>query len=211
MEIAQTGDNTYEVLSDSGNIYKLKVNAVGVSCTCLGYKHRHACKHIKLLDIQEKKRYPRHVADYIIMRLEPALGNIKYTIAGSYRREKETIGDVDILLVTDSLKGITEKILEIPQTKIIMSGEQIIRGTVQTSSGEVQFDITRVNEDELASYLLYRTGPKELNIKMRMTAKLLGYKLNEHGLWLDDEQIQTKTEADIFEALDMKYIKPEMR
>ena len=217
VELIPIDDNTYEVLSDSGNVYTIKVNMTGARCTCLGFKHRHSCKHIKLIEIPEKKRYPRICADEVLAGLEPALCNTQYTnytIAGSYRRQKEMIGDVDILIQmgVQSFLQLHDKLKWNPAITFTCTGTEIIRGAVPTSYGNIQFDITRINEDEYPFYLLYRTGPKERNIQMRSLAKMIGYKLNEHGL--TDEmgiKVECHTEEDIFFALGMKYIEPQDR
>ena len=218
MDIIQIDDQTYEVLSDSGNLYKIRVTPVGARCTCTGFKYRQDCKHVKALQIPEKKRYPRICVDEVLTKLKPALqGEIIY-LAGSYRRQKDMIGDVDILIQadTDSFMKVASSISALHTQgriqQIICTGTEIIRGLVKTSYGDIQFDITRVNENELATYLLYRTGPKDLNIRMRSLAKMLGYKLNEHGLFdTDGHVIPTPTEASVFAELNMKYLTPAER
>ena len=214
MELRQVNENTYEVLSDSGNIYKLKVNPVGISCTCLGYKHRHACKHIKLLDIPEKKKYPRDCVIEVLNGLHPAICNTQYTVAGSYRRQKDMISDVDILIVCDekTFLEVQYTLSGLEYVTIKVAGSEIIRGVIPASYGDIQFDITRVNEVEYPFYLLYRTGPKDLNIRMRSLAKMLDLKLNEHGLYRQDgSRTHCETEADIFTELNMKYLTPAER
>ena len=212
-ELIQIDDNKYEFLSDSGKVYTLKVLASGIKCNCLGFKHRQDCRHIKFIDNPPKVRYPRQSALEVINNIRWALHETKYDIAGSYRRLKQDIGDVDILVncTVEQFSKLLLRLQTIQNKELIMAGSEIIRGTTETNYGKIQFDITRVNKDEWASYLLYRTGPKELNIMMRTKAKLLSYKLNEHGLWLDGEKIKTDTEADIFAELDMEYILPENR
>lgn len=136
----------------------------------------------------------------------------KFELAGSYRRGKSTIGDVDILAENDSLLGIGSQMVQDPNIEMVMSGPDIVRGFVPTTYGKVEFDFLRVNAEEWATYLLYRTGPKKLNIVMRAEAKKKGWRLNEHGLFDErNQQIVTASEKDVFDALGMEYLSPQER
>jgi len=85
---------------------------------------------------------------------------------------------------------------------VLMYGALIMRGTYQG----MKMDI-RLCEEELGPMMLHHTGSKELNIRMRAKAKVLGLKLNEYGLWNGSERLPARTEREIFGALGMEYIK----
>lgn len=212
-KVIQINPKEFSLQSSSGNTYTLKITSAGVRCNCTGYKFRGYCKHLSLIPIPVKKRYPREVANEVITILRKYLSKIKqFKIAGSYRRGLSTIGDVDILVETDSLEPITNKIRLNKKIKITVSGSDILRGNITTEFGEVQFDILRVNKKEWPTYLLYRTGPKKLNITMRSKAKKLNYKLNEHGLFDNKgNQIIVNNENDIFKAIGMIPLTPQER
>ena len=204
--------NEWEYLSDSGNVYTLRQKGAKILCTCKGFEYRQHCKHLALIPTVFKTRYPRQAANEVKARFYSALQLAEqYCLTGSYRRGKDTIGDVDILIQTDDLEPIADIIRKQPTVKITMEGTEILRGTVDTLYGNIQFDITRANKDEWATYLLYRTGSKGTNLAMRSKAKKLGLKLNEHGLWIGDEKLNTPTEEDVFRQLGITYLEPEER
>ena len=210
--LIKTKPNEWEYMSESGNVYTLIQKGDKVTCTCKGFEYRHHCKHIALIPTVAKARYPRNAANEVKARFNSALQLAEqYCLTGSYRRKKETIGDVDILIETDDLSPIADIIRKQPTVKITMEGTEILRGTVDTIYGNIQFDITRANRDEWATYLLYRTGSKDTNLAMRSRAKKLGLKLNEHGLWIDDAKLNTPTEEDVFYMLKLQYLEPEER
>lgn len=144
---------------------------------------------------------------------EPVFGPMgeKWDIVGSYRRKSQTVKDIDILV--ECTKSEFSQVLDIlekdPNYKRTVTGNDIIRGNYQGWD----FDVTRVEPGQWASYLLYRTGSMIFNVKMRGLAKKLGYSLNEHGLYnrTTGEKLDTPTEASIFEALGMPYVQPENR
>ncbi len=135
----------------------------------------------------------------------------KVEIAGSFRRFKETIGDVDILIY--SKKDITNKILSHPRIfEVTNKGETKISFLYELSNYKlIQIDIRIVDEGSWGSALMYFTGSKEHNILMRDLAIEKGYKLNEYGLFKDNIYIAGKSEEEIFEKLNLQYIPPEIR
>ncbi|MFP4016589.1 MAG: DNA polymerase/3'-5' exonuclease PolX, partial [Halanaerobiales bacterium] len=132
--------------------------------------------------------------------------------AGSTRRRKELIGDIDILAASDNGKELSDFFADAPFVK-----EIIVKGNKKTSiltENNFQIDLRIVSEDEFPAALQYFTGSKEHNVKMRERAKKYGYKLNEYGLFdteNNEKRIELKDEADIYHALDLEYIIPELR
>lgn len=135
---------------------------------------------------------------------------IRAEIAGSLRRCKETIGDIDILA---SLKGeassLMKKFVDNPQVEdILAQGET--KSSVRLKSG-IQVDFRVVEDREFPFALLYFTGSKEHNTALRGIAKDMGLKLNEYGLFRGEKPLPCKDEAEIYQALGLHYIPPEAR
>jgi DNA polymerase (family 10) len=129
-------------------------------------------------------------------------------VAGSLRRGKSTIGDIDIIS-TD--KGADERLVSFPLTETILErGPK--RVSVRLKNG-IQVDLRIFEVDELGSALLYFTGSKQHNISLRNIALEKGMKLNEYGLFRNDtgQRIASRTEEEVYSALGMKYIEPELR
>jgi DNA polymerase (family 10) len=137
----------------------------------------------------------------------PEVANI--SPAGSLRRFKETIGDIDILVTGKDGRKIIDYFVHLPQVKeILASGET--KGSIITEDG-VQVDVRVVEEDSFGAALQYFTGSKAHNIKLREMAKKKGLKINEYGVFKGDEKIGGKDEEDVYRALDLPWIPPEIR
>ncbi|TAK53066.1 MAG: DNA polymerase/3'-5' exonuclease PolX, partial [Bacteroidetes bacterium] len=162
----------------------------------------------------------RTAADRILLPLKEHKAVIQCEVAGSLRRRKEIIGDIDILV--SSKKSDVKKIMDVftshPDVeKIIANGET--KSSVFLNSS-INCDLRVVSDDEFPFALNYFTGSKEHNIEMRSRAKKYGWSLNEYGFSeLDSEEkrgkakriVKCKTEADIYQALDLAYIPSELR
>lgn len=138
----------------------------------------------------------------------------KAELAGSVRRKKETIGDIDIVVCAQrkDCKKIVNKIIKVDQVgRILASGEQKVSFLVQERN--VQVDIRLVSEEEYGATLFYFTGSKEHHIKLRSWAKSKGWKMNEYGVFdiKTDKKLAGKTEEDIYKLFGMQYVPPELR
>jgi DNA polymerase (family 10) len=141
-----------------------------------------------------------------LMDFKPVMG---VEIAGSIRRRKETIGDIDILAVTKEDKKVMDFFTNLDDVdKTILKGPS--KSTVRLKEN-IESDLRVIKEESFGSALMYFTGSKETNIEMRKIAIKKGLKLNEYGLFKGDERIAGKTEHEIFEKLGMSYIEPELR
>jgi len=166
---------------------------------------------------QKKKRHKQEDVKKIAIKLRGILKKIKgikkIEFAGSYRRGNKYVGDLDILLVSvgradlQSLKKQINKTF----TKITMLGSGDTKLSFMIFPENLQIDIRIVGETSFGSALLYFTGSKNHNIKMRNTAIKKGYLLNEYGLFKDGEYIAGATEKDVFRKLGMKYVEPQSR
>lgn len=145
---------------------------------------------------------------------------VEYKITGSYRRKRKTIGDIDIIIYKKNqdlnLTKIMNKIIKkLPIVKTNMHGEIIFQGTMFLNEDypEARIDITVVNSSRSLPYALLRTtGNAMLNIHMSKLAKKKGWKLNSTGMTDNEgDAIEAKNEKEIFELLDMDYIKPKDR
>jgi len=132
-------------------------------------------------------------------------------IAGSIRRRKETIGDVDILIISSNPENVMDFFTELPEVeKIVSKGHT--KSTIITADN-LQVDLRVVEEPSFGSALQYFTGSKEHNIKLRTIALDKNYKLSEYGLIDKDsnESIAGENEKEIYDALGLDYIVPELR
>jgi len=142
-------------------------------------------------------------------------GVVNLSVAGSTRRKKETIGDVDFLVAIKDMtdKYLVEKIMNTFVTmddvvKVVGKGET--KSSIRTKKG-LSMDLRLVNEGSFGAALQYFTGSKEHNIALRRIAMKKGYKLNEYGLFRNERKIKGENEEEIYEKLGMDWIPPEMR
>lgn len=133
----------------------------------------------------------------------------KISPAGSLRRLKETIGDIDILATGKNGRKIIEHFVHLPQAKEILAAGET-KGAIVTDEG-IQIDLRVVDEDSYGAALQYFTGSKAHNIKLREIAKKKGLKINEYGVFKEDEKIGGRREEDVYEALNLTWIPPEIR
>lgn len=129
--------------------------------------------------------------------------------AGSFRRRKETVGDIDILAVSSAPKKIMDFFTTLPGVvKIWGKGET--KSSIRMQEG-FDVDLRVVPRESYGSALQYFTGSKEHNVATRRLAISLGYKLSEYGLFKGNKKIAGKTEEEVYKALGMKWVPPEMR
>ena len=144
-------------------------------------------------------------------RLEKISGASKVTIAGSYRRRKETIGDLDILVVAQ--KKNTGEIMDyfVNQQEV----ERVLahgptKSSIRLKNG-IDVDLRVVPEESYGAALAYFTGSKAHNVRMREIAQKKGMKLNEYGLTKGKKVVAGKSEEEIYKTLGLHYVEPEMR
>lgn len=133
----------------------------------------------------------------------------KLTVAGSFRRKRETVGDIDILITTDVPLKIISLFLQFPEIdKVLVRGET--RCTVILQSG-MQVDIRVVAKESYGAALHYFTGSKAHNIGIRKMGVRLGLKINEYGIWKEGARITGEREEDVFRVVGLPFIEPELR
>ncbi len=133
----------------------------------------------------------------------------KLDVAGSIRRRKETVGDLDILAVSSKPKPVMDYFVSRPWVvRVLGKGEA--KSSVKAENG-MDVDLRVLEEKSYGAGLLYFTGSKEHNIRLRELAIKKGLKLNEYGLFQGKKMIAGKTEEEVYKALGLEYVPPEMR
>ena len=157
------------------------------------------------------------MADKLAKHLKKIAGIEKITPAGSLRRGRETVGDLDLLVTgkacvkEESRQNVMEHILLFPElTDVIARGDNKI--SFHTRNG-MQVDVRLLAPESFGAALQYFTGSKSHNIALRQRALKMGFTLNEYGLTRleDEKRVASKTEEDIYAKLKLDYIPPELR
>lgn len=139
-----------------------------------------------------------------------ALEGVKdIAVAGSIRRMKETIGDIDFLVTSDSPEEVMEHFLKMSWIDDVY-GTGPTKTNVRLKNG-LDADLRIVPEESFGAALCYFTGSKSHNISLREIAVKKGWKLNEYGLYEGERMIAGRTEEEIYRALGLQYVEPEMR
>jgi len=149
------------------------------------------------------------VAKRIVEALRERTGSKKIEWAGSLRRMKENIGDIDLLATGADHEKIIRAFTHLPEVKeVLASGETKASVIVE---GGLQIDLRAVEEDSYGAALQYFTGSKDHNIRLRGIARARGIKINEYGVFKGEKKIGGKEEKDVYKALGMVWIEPELR
>jgi len=131
-------------------------------------------------------------------------------IAGSLRRHKEVVKDVDLLASASDASALMQHFVETPGTETVTSHGDT-KSSIVLDSG-IAVDLRVVSEKQFPYALAHFTGSKDHNVVMRQRAKERGMKLNEYGLFeKEDKLVPCKDETAIFKALDLPFIPPELR
>jgi len=145
----------------------------------------------------------------VIKRLKNQKEIKEISVAGSVRRQKETIGDIDILVVSENHKKTADFFISMPEVeKVWAKGDT--KCSVRFKEG-FDIDLRIIPPKSFGSALQYFTGSKEHNIATRKIAIEKGLKLSEYGLFKGNKQIAGKTEDEVYKILGLSYIAPEMR
>ncbi len=160
-----------------------------------------------------EKRYKLSTADEIaqalVKYLRKAKGVKEVVVAGSYRRRKETVGDLDILVTHVKNSNIMDHFVGYEDVrKVISKGDT--RSSVILKS-EIQVDLRSVAPESYGAALHYFTGSKAHNIEIRKLGQSRGLKINEYGVFRGNERIAGRTEEEVFQKVGLPYIEPELR
>jgi DNA polymerase (family 10) len=180
-----------------------------------GFKQRAEAKILESIGIKkkEKGRIPLKTAEKIASPIVRRLKNLpevrQIMAAGSLRRKKSTIRDIDIIIETRKPGKVIEEFLKMNFVgKILGKGQK--KATIITKEG-VPVDIRLTDKNSFGACLLYFTGDKQHNIWLRKIAMKKGWKLNEYGLFEKDRMIAGKTENEVYQKLGVRPVPPEER
>jgi DNA polymerase (family 10) len=155
----------------------------------------------------------RSMAEPLREKVAGFKGVKRIDIAGSLRRAKETIGDVDLLCEATDGEEVIEAFTALPEVTGV-SAKGKTKGSILVANpegGDFQIDLRVVPNESFGAAMQYFTGSKEHNVRLRERAIKKGYKLNEYGLFEGDTQLAGATEDEIYAKLDLPYIAPELR
>ncbi len=172
--------------------------------------------------IRSIERYKKRSQRILYSKAEPIVNEIldhlrgmagleNITAAGSFRRGKETVGDIDILATATSPEEVVSRFVRMPMVE-----EVLAKGPTKASvivQETVQVDLRIVEHRSYGTVLQYFTGSKDHNVKMRQLALSRGYSLNEYSLTrlADNQDLFYEKEEEVYAALGLQYIPPEMR
>jgi DNA polymerase (family 10) len=171
-------------------------------------------KSIKQKERQGNRLFYNRAEEYtqpLVEYLQKSSAVEKLSVAGSYRRKKETVGDIDILVTGQDKTAIMDHFVAYEDVDdIISQGET--KSSVRLRGG-LQVDLRVVAEESYGAALVYFTGSQDHNIQTRHIAREKGLKVNEYGIFKEasEESIAGQTEDGVYHALDLPYIQPELR
>jgi len=148
-------------------------------------------------------------AEALLRYLKHTRGVKEAVVAGSYRRAKETVGDLDILVSATAESPVMERFTGYDEVKEVVS-KGSTRATAILNSG-LQVDLRVVPEESFGAALQYFTGSKAHNIAVRRLGQQRGLKINEYGVFKGDERVAGDTEQSVYTAVGLPYIEPELR
>jgi DNA polymerase (family 10) len=171
-------------------------------------------QHVSRMLISDAERFVEPLLAYL--REAPEVERLE--VAGSYRRRRETVGDIDLLAIATQPGPVMERFRDYPQRdKILMAGDT--RSTITLGSG-LQVDLRVVPPECYGAALVYFTGSKEHNVKLRRRAVERGLRISEYGVFrvtedtaheTEGEWIAGREEADVYASVGLEFIAPELR
>lgn len=164
------------------------------------YSEKGGSQRFKLSDAD---KYAASLIEYLEKKVE------NLTLAGSTRRRKETVGDIDLVATSNKPEKIMKYFSEFEDVK-----EVLAKGETKSSvklNGGLQVDLRLVNKRSLGGAILYSTGSRSHTLELRKIARERGLKLSEYGIFRGKKRLAGKTEKKIYKELGLKYIEPELR
>ena len=149
------------------------------------------------------------IANEIAERIRKVKGVDQVELAGSFRRRKETIGDLDVLVTGGDAEQVMHAFTTHSAVTDVM-GRGDTKSSVKLDNG-LQVDLRVVPEASFGAALMYFTGSKEHNIELRKLAIEKGWSLNEYGLTKGEKVVAARTEEDVYRALGLDWVPPELR
>lgn len=149
------------------------------------------------------------VAEALLAALRAVAGVKDAVAAGSLRRRRDTVGDLDLLVTSTADSPVMARFVALPEVERVLSHGST-RSSVVLRDG-LQVDLRVVPPESFGAAWLYFTGSKPHNIALRSVAQDLGLKLNEYGLFRGERRIAGATEESVYRALKLPWIAPELR
>ncbi|MXN60982.1 DNA polymerase/3'-5' exonuclease PolX, partial [Burkholderia pseudomallei] len=153
--------------------------------------------------------FAEHCLAPLLERLRTVPGTGDTVPAGSYRRRRETVGDLDILVTARDPAAVTDAFVGYGEVARVLA-RGATRSSVVLASG-IQVDLRVVDADAFGAALVYFTGSKAHNVALRRLAQAGGLKINEYGVFRGDDRIAGTTEASVYESIGLHWIPPELR
>lgn len=214
------GPKTIKILYDNLGVKSLsdleKVASEGKLRDIRGFSEKKEEVILKKIQLFKKGRGRYLLGEVypLVKQIETRLLNFKgvknAVAAGSFRRMKETIGDIDFVVASNEAKKIMDYFISMPEIHEVL-GKGASKTFVRLNNG-VDADLLVVPEESFGSALQYFTGSKEHDVAMRKVALAKGLHLNEWGIFdKDQNRIAGSTEEDVYHALDLEWIPPEIR
>jgi DNA polymerase (family X) len=147
----------------------------------------------------------QHLAAY----LKDLKGVDEVTPAGSLRRGRETVGDLDLLVIGRDPARTADHMVKFPEiAQVLAKGEDKV--SIKLASG-MQVDVRLLGRESYGAALMYFTGSKEHNVALRERARKRGWKLSEYGLFEGETIIASRTEEEVYQKLGLQWVPPELR
>jgi len=189
--------------AEQGEIRKLKGFGEKTEAAILAEMGREKKEERIKLNVAEE------VANGVVSHLKKVEGVSELIVAGSFRRKKETVADLDILATCKKGSKVMDAFVEYgPVDKVVAKGET--RSTIVLRSG-IQMDLRVVPEASYGAALHYFTGSKAHNIAVRTLGVKKGLKINEYGVFKGAKHIAGKKEEEVFDRVGLPFIEPELR
>ncbi len=165
--------------------------------------------------IDTRHKPEKKISHDVIKKIEPVLTQFPNAIlVGSYRRKKSFSRDVDIMIVSKSKNALKSYLIFLKKHFTVhpySEGKEKMSVLLGIGKKYIKADIFRTIPSSKYAMLLYSTGSKFFNIRMRARAKKLGMLLNQNGLFKDGKKIDVRSEKGFFTKLQLKYVEPDKR
>jgi DNA polymerase (family 10) len=148
-------------------------------------------------------------ADAVVRHMKESQDVGQIDVAGSFRRRKETVGDLDLLVACRRSGAVMDRLADYEAVADVLARGKT-KMTVRLRNG-LQMDLRVVRDESYGAALQYFTGSKEHSILLRRRAQDRGLKMNEYGVFRGKRRIAGRTEEDVYRAIDLPWIPPELR
>ncbi len=219
MRLEQLGPQRTKILSEELNIRSIdelkEALEKGKVENIKGFGKKTAEKILHEINFWSSKggasRIKRSEAELLIQPFLDFLNNKleKLTVAGSFRRKKETVRDIDLVAVSTNPKQAMEIFTTYEEVESILSKGDT-RSSVLLNSG-LQVDLRIMGKEAFGAALMYFTGSREHTVALRTMAQERDLKLNEYGIFKGKKVLASADEEEVYKVFDMQYIEPELR